>query len=194
MEIRKTALWAGAAIAAVSAVMLLSSGHDEHTPVQLAGGHDMFSFIQPMAQVAAAPAEQAAQPLQPQAQAQARARQSRQPQDNDAAAGAAVVEQEIRLLRSQGASEDEVYRLRAQRLSPETAERLAQLERDESQWQARIELYLAERARLLSLDAGAQGAAPTETLQQLRNAFFSAEEQERLAAYEPQATPQLTMH
>lgn len=97
-------------------------------------------------------------------------------------------------MRREGLGEDEIYRKRALSLSPEAAAQLAQAEQEENRWKARIELYLAERARLLAMNGNTPGPAAQETLQQLRNSFFSAEEQERLASYEPQASPQLTLN
>ncbi|WP_292932400.1 lipase secretion chaperone [Noviherbaspirillum sp.] len=97
----------------------------------------------------------------------------------------ADAQQAARELRAKGASDDEIYRMRAEALSAETAARLADMERAESMWQARVDAYLAERNALFGGDA--QQAA----LQQLRDARFSAEEQKLLAAYEPSRLPQL---
>lgn len=190
MEIRKPAILTCAAIAVIAGAASQLSGNEEHAPVQLAAAPDMFSFIKPMAETPQAPAEHVVTPPQPQASQMPRARETVEENPPDVAA----VEQEIRQWRNQGASEDEVYRLRSQRLSPDAAARLAQMEREETQWQARIELYLVERARLLAMGANTSGATQSESLQQLRNTFFSAEEQERLAAFEPQVSPQLTMN
>ncbi|MES2019186.1 MAG: lipase secretion chaperone [Pseudomonadota bacterium] len=85
-------------------------------------------------------------------------------------------EESVARLRAQGASDDDVYRLRAAAFSTEAASRLAELDRDEAAWKARIVHYLAERA---AMPAGAGGA-----LQQLRDKYFSADEQRRLGAYE----------
>lgn len=97
----------------------------------------------------------------------------------------ADAQQAARELRAKGASDDEVYRMRAQVLSAETATRLAEMERAESAWQARVDAYLAERNALFG------GDAQQSALQQLRDARFSAEEQKLLAAYEPSRLPQL---
>lgn len=85
-------------------------------------------------------------------------------------------EESVRKLREQGASDDEIYRLRAAAFSTEAANRLADLDREEETWKGKIKVYLAERA---SLPAGSEGA-----MQQLRDKYFSAEEQRRLGAYE----------
>lgn len=85
-------------------------------------------------------------------------------------------EEAVQKMREQGASDDEVYRVRAAAFSTEAAARLAELDREEAAWKGRIKLYLAERG---ALPAGA-GLAQ----QQLRDKYFSADEQRRLGAYE----------
>jgi lipase chaperone LimK len=80
----------------------------------------------------------------------------------------------VQQLRKQGAGDDEVYRLRAAAFSPEAAGRLADLDREEADWQRRIALYLAQRSNSGAMDAAA--------LQQLRDKHFSADEQRRLGA------------
>jgi len=85
-------------------------------------------------------------------------------------------EEAVTKLRAQGASDDEVYRLRAAAFSPEGASRLAELDREEAAWKGRIQAYLAERS---NVPAGAEAL-----LQQLRNKHFNADEQRRLGAYE----------
>jgi lipase chaperone LimK len=77
-------------------------------------------------------------------------------------------------LREQGASDDDVYRLRAAAFSPEAANRLAQLDREEAEWRARIVAYKAQRPT----------AGDETALQQLRDKYFSGDEQRRLGAYE----------
>ncbi len=85
-------------------------------------------------------------------------------------------EENVAKLRAQGASDDQVYRLRAAAFTTEAATRLADLDREEADWKGRIKAYLAERA---GMPAGAGGA-----LQTLRDKYFSADEQRRLGAYE----------
>jgi lipase chaperone LimK len=82
-------------------------------------------------------------------------------------------EESVRKMREQGASDDEIYRLRAAAFSTEAANRLADLDREEDAWK---KFYLAERA---NVPAGAEAA-----MQQLRDKYFNAEEQRRLGAYE----------
>jgi lipase chaperone LimK len=85
-------------------------------------------------------------------------------------------EEAVAKLREQGATDDEVYRLRAAAFSPEGAARLAELDREEALWKQRIASYLAER-KAVPGDALA-------SLQQLRDRHFNADEQRRLGAYE----------
>jgi lipase chaperone LimK len=95
-------------------------------------------------------------------------------QEREAPSRVIDTEAAVQKLRAQGASDDDVYRLRAAAFSPEAANRLAELDREEAQWQARIAAYRAQRA-----NAGDETA-----LQQLRDKYFSADEQRRLGAYE----------
>ncbi|MES2739835.1 MAG: lipase secretion chaperone [Pseudomonadota bacterium] len=92
----------------------------------------------------------------------------------------ASLEQSVASARARGASEEEVYRLRATAFSPAAADRLARLDRDETAWKARIATYLAQRG---ALAAGAAGA-DAQAVQRLRDSAFNAQEQRRLAAYE----------
>lgn len=94
-------------------------------------------------------------------------------------------------MRTQGASEDEIYRVRAARLSAEAAAQLAGMDREETAWQRRIHIYLAERGRLL--DSRLPGAEQAEAMQRMRNAQFTLEEQGRLAAHESGGAPQLKL-
>jgi lipase chaperone LimK len=86
------------------------------------------------------------------------------------------VESAVAQMRAQGAGDNEVYRARAAAFTPEAAARLAELDREQAQWQSRIAAYLRQRSQLPPGDALA--------LQQLRDAGFTAQEQKRLAAYE----------
>ncbi len=102
----------------------------------------------------------------------------------------AAAQKAAQSLRAQGATEDEVYRMRAAALPAGDADRLAALDRAEAAWQARVRAYLVEAG---NLPADSSGANRQRALQQLRDARFSPEEQARLAAYEPHRVPQLTM-
>ena len=85
-------------------------------------------------------------------------------------------EESVQKMRDQGASDDDVYRVRAAAFSTEGASRLAQLDREEAHWKLRMAAYKADRA---TVPAGAEAV-----LQQLRSKYFSEEEQRRLGAYD----------
>ncbi len=85
-------------------------------------------------------------------------------------------------IRADGGSEDDVYRMRAAATSPEAANRLADLDRDEAAWKARIAAYQAQRSAVLAAPGG--DADHAAAMGELRNRLFTPEEQRRLAAYE----------
>ena len=92
------------------------------------------------------------------------------------------LEEAAQQIRAQGGSEDDVYRLRAAATSPEAANRLADLDRDEAAWKARIATYRSQRGALLATPGSE--ADRTAAMSDLRNRLFTPEEQRRLAAYE----------
>lgn len=103
---------------------------------------------------------------------------------NEQEAPLAVVklEETVQQMRANGASDDDVYRMRAAALNPEAAARLSEVDREEAAWKSRIADYLAERSKLLNAylaDADRQAA-----IQQLRDSRFTQQEQNRLPAYE----------
>jgi lipase chaperone LimK len=106
-------------------------------------------------------------------------------------ASLAAMERAVQQMREKGAGEDEIYRARAAALSPESAARLAAMEREQAAWNSRIASYLAERNNLLKADGDATGAERQEALRRLRETHFSAEEQPQVTAYESPAGPQL---
>ncbi len=87
-----------------------------------------------------------------------------------------------RKIRADGGSEDDVYRMRAAATSPEAANRLADLDRDEAAWKARIASYQAQRTAVLS--SAGSASDHDAAMSELRNRLFTPEEQRRLAAYE----------
>ncbi len=96
----------------------------------------------------------------------------------------ARLEDTAQKMRAQGASEDDIYRMRAAALSPEAAARMAQVDREDKEWSGRIDAYLAERNRVLAAPmADVERQAMLAQLQQNR---FTPEEQRRLPAYEPE--------
>lgn len=94
------------------------------------------------------------------------------------------LEEQVQQMRSQGASEDDIYRWRAQNTSPEAAERLAAVDREQAEWKDRIRMYLEQRQLLLSHAGNTADSAQLSGLQQIRDRYFSPQEQRRLAAYE----------
>ena len=92
------------------------------------------------------------------------------------------LEEAAQKIRAQGGSEDDVYRMRAAATSPEAANRLADVDRDEAAWKARIATYQAQRNAVLA--APGSDADRLTALSDLRNRLFTPEEQRRLAAYE----------
>jgi len=145
---------------------------EEHVPAKLRAEPDLFSFVKPM------PGAMADMPL-----AAGPAQSVEKPLPGEASAPDLLVhtEQAVRQARARGASEDDIYRLRAAGLSAATATQLADMEREEAAWQARIGAYFVERDRLL---ANASAVPADELLHQLRDARFSAAEQQRLTAFE----------
>lgn len=174
MLVRRPLSWIAAAALAV--VVMYATKADEDSEAPQATAKDLFSFVRalPADTPKSAPVvlEEIRHDAPPAVQ-----------QENPAgllAANAHRVEETVRTLRAQGASDDEVYRARAAALSAENAATLAQLDREEAAWQQRIAAYLAQRQAI---------AADARAIQSLRDVLFSAEEQERLPAYEPSVLP-----
>ncbi|MDE2429345.1 MAG: lipase chaperone [Burkholderiales bacterium] len=93
------------------------------------------------------------------------------------------LEEQTQKLRAEGASDDDIYRMRAAATSPEAAARLADLDRDEAQWKNRIASYLAQRKQISQM-TGQNEDQKQVALQQVRDQFFNRDEQKRLPAYE----------
>ena len=104
----------------------------------------------------------------------------------------ATTEKSVHDMRANGASEEAVRSARTAALSVEAADRLAQLDRAEAAWSARIGAYFSERDRLRDDSGSVDVIDQSPVLQQLRDARFTVEEQQRLAAYESLRIPQLT--
>jgi len=92
------------------------------------------------------------------------------------------LEEAAQRIRAGGGSEDDVYRMRAAATSPEAANRLADVDREEAAWKARIAAYQAQRGAVLA--ATGDDAAHAAAMAALRNKLFTPDEQRRLAAYE----------
>lgn len=202
MEIRRSVVWTGAALAMLLVAALLALRDEAREPVTLAAEPELFPFLKPMTattssdDMSASTGEAADNNTSAMQQTPTPSPLARHDVRavSPSAMDIAAVEQEVKRLRSLGAGDDEVYRARALALSADAAAQLSNMEQAENTWRARIDLYMAERARLLATYGNTDGTTQPESLQQLRNAFFTADEQERLAAYEPQLAPQLTMN
>lgn len=102
----------------------------------------------------------------------------------------ALLEQEVLNARKNGASESQIYQLRAQKIGAEAAERLSTVDKEEAQWRSRIDTYLAEKNTLQN-NAQLAPADREQAIQRLRAERFSEQEQLRLSAYEEPGT---TLH
>jgi lipase chaperone LimK len=96
----------------------------------------------------------------------------------DTAFRAGRLQEAVRQLRTLGANDEQIYQLRAEILSREAADRLAEADRAEAEFQRRLATYLDERRKMMAT------AASAEAQQALRDAYFSPEEQKRLTGYE----------
>lgn len=85
----------------------------------------------------------------------------------------ARLQQEAERMRTAGAAEEEIFRVRAEAFGADAAGRLAEVDREEAAWRQRIGAYLAQRKGLNE-----------EAVSALRNRMYSAEEQRRLPVYE----------
>ncbi|MFI4938776.1 MAG: lipase secretion chaperone [Burkholderiales bacterium] len=95
----------------------------------------------------------------------------------------AKMEETAEKMRANGATDDDVYRMRAKVFSPEAATRLAELDQRILNWKQRIATYQAQRNMLLGNTSLSDTDRQT-AIQQLRDGLFSNDEQKRLAAYE----------
>ena len=102
--------------------------------------------------------------------------------DRDAPLAVVRLDEATDAIRAQGGSDDDVWHARAAATSPEAANRLADLDRDEATWKARIADYRSQRSAVLS--AAGSDATRQAALGDLRNRLFTPEEQRRLGAYE----------
>lgn len=103
---------------------------------------------------------------------------------HDAPLAVLRLEEATAKMRQSGASDDDIYRARAAAFDPQAAARLAELDRDEAAWKARIQTYLAARDQVLLAQAGQSEPLRLAALAALRTAQFTPDEQKRLAAYE----------
>ena len=105
--------------------------------------------------------------------------------DRDATQAVGRMEQRAADMRAQGASDDEIFRMRAKAFDAPAASRLADLDREEAAWKQRIATYLEARDQLLKAQTNASPSERQQALTSLQQSQFSEAEQRRLAAYEP---------
>ncbi|OYU43952.1 MAG: lipase chaperone [Burkholderiales bacterium PBB4] len=105
--------------------------------------------------------------------------------ERDASVVVTRVEQRAADMRAQGASDDEVYRMRAQEFDASAAARLAELDREEADWKRRIAQYLEARTQILKAQANASVSERLQALTELQQRLFTEDERRRLVAYEP---------
>ncbi len=96
-----------------------------------------------------------------------------------------MLEERAKAMRAQGASEQDVFNMRAKALNPEAAARLAEVDREEAAWKARINTYLQERSNLLEKMAQAPASEREAAIRKLQQSMFNTDEIPRLVAYEP---------
>ncbi|MFC7420672.1 lipase secretion chaperone [Iodobacter arcticus] len=88
---------------------------------------------------------------------------------------------QIEAAKQAGASTEQLRQIRSQSVGSDAADRLATLDKEEGQWQSKIDTYLAARSHAIST------LPPTEqntAVQKLRDQYFSVQEQKRLGAFE----------
>lgn len=93
----------------------------------------------------------------------------------------------VERLRAAGASDADVYAARADTLGSEAAERLAALDREESQWKARHDDYRRQRAAILEAP-GLSASDREQQVEALRARLFNEQEILRVRALDTTAT------
>jgi lipase chaperone LimK len=96
-----------------------------------------------------------------------------------------MLEERAAAMRAQGASEQDIFNMRAKAINPEAATRLAEVDREEAAWKARIDTYLQERSKLLEKMGQVTATEREAALRKLQQSLFNADEIPRLVAYEP---------
>lgn len=81
-----------------------------------------------------------------------------------------------------GGSNDDVYRYRANIMNPEAAARFAELDRDEENWKQKIANYTQSKQNILQ--SSRNEAEVNSAINILRSIFFNESERKRLPAYE----------
>ncbi|MFZ6873371.1 lipase secretion chaperone [Undibacterium sp. Di27W] len=94
------------------------------------------------------------------------------------------LEEQANALRANGGTDADIYNMRATATSPEAASRLAEVDREEAIWKARIQQYLEQKNKLNTEMAFHSATEKQSALEQVRKQYFNADEQRRLPAYE----------
>jgi lipase chaperone LimK len=105
--------------------------------------------------------------------------------ERDASVVVIRVEQQALEMRAKGASDDDIYRMRAREFDAGAAARLASLDAEEASWKRRIAAYLEARSLLLKRLVNATPLERSQALAELQQSLFSSDERRRLPAYEP---------
>ncbi len=104
--------------------------------------------------------------------------------EREASHGVVRVEQQAAAMRAKGASDDDIYRMRAKEFDPQAAARLADVDREETSWKSRIAQYQNERGRMMKNMANAPESERQTALSLLQQSLFIEAERPRLVAYE----------
>jgi len=94
------------------------------------------------------------------------------------------LEEQASKLRANGASDADIYNMRATATSAEAATRLAEVDREEAIWKARIQQYQEQKNKLNTEMAFHSETEKQAALDQVRKQYFNVDEQRRLPAYE----------
>lgn len=90
------------------------------------------------------------------------------------------VRRQVREMRNNGATEQEIFSVRAARFGTEAAERLARLDEERSRWQEQLRSYREQKTRI-EAQPHLSDAARQEAVEQLRQEYFSEQEQRRVS-------------
>ncbi len=93
-------------------------------------------------------------------------------------------QEQVEALREAGASEAEVFAVRAEQFGPEAAERLAELDAQQAAWNARLEAFRDERAAIEANAAGLSDAEIETEVEALLETHFDGDELRRVRAIE----------
>ncbi|MEN9658706.1 MAG: hypothetical protein RL571_2171 [Pseudomonadota bacterium] len=87
----------------------------------------------------------------------------------------------VQTAKAQGATANQLHALRRASVGEPAADRLAALDQEESQWQAKIDRYLTAKANAINSQSQME---QNSAIQKLRDANFTPLEQKRLGAFE----------